>query len=136
MGPSPPDQCGGRALMAGRDDGPGGNTVFLTHASIEQPSPPLDDDDDRRRIEHGGLKAAKRPWDLGHLPQQNARAVWVHVVCTLLCTHPSISRNDLLSAETIHGVIVHHPRGLHMGIANRGAHEFKTPLAQVLAHRL
>jgi hypothetical protein len=136
MGSSPPDQCGGRALMAGRDDGPGGNTVFLTHASIERPSPPLDDDDDRRRIEHGGLKAATQPWDLGHPPQQNARAVWVHVVCTLLCTHPSIGRNDLLSAETIHGVIVHHPSGLHMGIANRGAHEFKTPLAQVLAHRL
>jgi hypothetical protein len=134
MGPSPPDQCGGRALMAGRDDGPGGNTVFLTHASIEQPSPPLDDNDDRRRIEHGGLKTAKQPWDLGHLPQQIARAVWVHVVCTLLCTHPSIGSNDLLSAETIHGVIVDHPSGLHMGIANRGAHECKPPLAQVFAH--
>ena len=53
---------------------------------------------------------------------------------TPLCPHPSIARNDLLSAETLHHVIIHHPRGLHMCIADRRAHEGKPPLAQVLAH--
>src|SRR5438552_6635167 len=55
---------------------------------------------------------------------------------SLLCPHPSIGSHDLLSAETIHGVIVHHPSGLHIGIAHRGAHKCKPSLAQVLAHRL
>jgi hypothetical protein len=36
----------------GRDDGPAGNTVFLTNAAVPQPWQPFDDDDDRRRIEH------------------------------------------------------------------------------------
>ncbi len=68
----------------GRDYGPGGKTVFLTNASVETPLPPFDDDDDRRLIEHGCIKEAKQPWDLGHPPQKTERAVRVHVVCTLL----------------------------------------------------
>jgi hypothetical protein len=66
----------------GRDDGPGGNTVFLTNASVQQPLRPFDDDDDRRLSEHCGLKATKQPWHLGHPPQQTERAVRVHVMCT------------------------------------------------------
>ena len=31
-----------------------------------------------------GLKAATEPWDLKHPPQKTARAVRVHVMCTLL----------------------------------------------------
>jgi hypothetical protein len=68
----------------GKDDGPGGNTVFLTNAPVDQPLRPFDDDDDRRLMEHGCLKEAKQPWDLGHPPQEHDRAVRVHGVCTLL----------------------------------------------------
>jgi Transposase DDE domain len=68
----------------GRDDGPGGNTVFLTKASVDQPLRPFDDDDDRSLIESCCIKACKPQWDLGHPPQKTARAVRVHVVFTLL----------------------------------------------------
>jgi hypothetical protein len=68
----------------GKDDGPGGKTVFLTNASVAEPLRPFDDDDDRRLIENGCLKEAKQPWDLGHSPQKTGRAVRVHVVFTLL----------------------------------------------------
>ena len=68
----------------GRDFGPGGKTVFLTHASVEQPWQPFDDDDDRRLIENCWIKEAKQPWNLKHPPQKTGRAVRVHVVFTLL----------------------------------------------------
>jgi hypothetical protein len=68
----------------GKDDGPGGKTVFLTNASVAKPLQPFDDDDDRRLIENCCSKEAKPPWDLGHPPQKNERAVRVHVVFTLL----------------------------------------------------
>jgi hypothetical protein len=68
----------------GRDAGPRGKPVFRTKASVETPLQPFDADDERRRIEHGGIKAAKQPWALGHPPQQTARAVRVHVLFTLL----------------------------------------------------
>jgi hypothetical protein len=68
----------------GKDDGPGGNTVFLTHASVQPPLHPCDDDEDRRLIENGGRKEAKPPWDLGHPPQHTGRAVRVHVMFTCL----------------------------------------------------
>jgi Transposase DDE domain len=67
-----------------RDDGPGGKTVFLTNASVQQPLQPFDDDDDRSLIENCCIKAAKQPWDLQHPPQKTARAVRVHVLFTLL----------------------------------------------------
>jgi hypothetical protein len=68
----------------GKDSGPGGNTVFLTKAAVQQPLKPFDDDDDRSLIENCGIKAAKQPWALGHPPQKSARAVRVHVLVTLL----------------------------------------------------
>jgi hypothetical protein len=68
----------------GRDYGPGGKTVFLTNASVQQPRQPFDDDDDRRLIENCGMKEAKQPWELSHPPQKNERAVRVHGVFTLL----------------------------------------------------
>ena len=68
----------------GKDDGPGGNTVFLTKAPVDQPLRPFDDDDDRSLIEHCGIKATKQPWDLGHPPQKHDRAVRVPVLFTLL----------------------------------------------------
>jgi Transposase DDE domain len=68
----------------GKDDGPGGNTVFLTNASVQPPLQPFDDDDDRRLIENCCIKAAKQPWELGHPPQKTERAVRVHVLFTLL----------------------------------------------------
>jgi hypothetical protein len=67
----------------GRDSGPGGNTVFLTNASVEQPLRPFDDDD-RSLIENCGSKEAKQPWNLGHPPQKTERAVRVHVMFTRL----------------------------------------------------
>jgi hypothetical protein len=67
----------------GRDDGPGGKTVFWTHASVEHPLQPFDADDDRRLIDNCGIKEAKQPWELGHPPQKTDRAVRVHVVFTL-----------------------------------------------------
>ena len=70
----------------GKDDGPGGTTVFLTNASVAKPRQPCDDSDDRRLSENCCLKAAKPPWERGHPPQKTDRAVRVHVLCTrLLC---------------------------------------------------
>jgi len=68
----------------GRDFGPGGKTVFLTNASVEQPLQPFDDYDDRSLIENCCIKEAKQQWDLKHPPQKTGRAVRVHVVFTLL----------------------------------------------------
>ena len=67
----------------GRDDGPGGKTVFLTNAAVAKPRQPVDDDDDRRLIEHCCIKETKQPWDLGHPPQKSERAVRVHGMFTL-----------------------------------------------------
>jgi len=47
----------------------------VTNASVEKLWQPFDDDDDRGLIEHCCIKAAKPPWDLGHPPQQNERAM-------------------------------------------------------------
>jgi hypothetical protein len=68
----------------GRDYGPGGTTVFLTHASVQQPLQPFDDDDDRSLIENCCIKEAKQQWDLGHPPQKTERAVQVHVMFTFV----------------------------------------------------
>jgi hypothetical protein len=68
----------------GKDYGPGGKTVFLTNAPVDQPLRPFDDYDDRSLIENCCIKEAKQQWDLGHPPQKTARAVRVHVVFTLL----------------------------------------------------
>jgi hypothetical protein len=67
----------------GRGDGPGGKTVFLTNAAVQPSLRPFDDDDDRRLIEQGCLKARQQPWRLTPPLQKIARAVRVHVVCTL-----------------------------------------------------
>jgi hypothetical protein len=68
----------------GKDYGPGGKTVFLTNAPVDQPLRPFDDYDDRSLIENCCIKEAKQQWELGHPPQKTARAVRVHVVFTLL----------------------------------------------------
>jgi hypothetical protein len=68
----------------GRDDGPGGTTVFLTNAAVEKPLQPFDDDDDRRLIENGCIKERKQQWSLKHPPQKTARAMRTHVLFTLL----------------------------------------------------
>jgi hypothetical protein len=68
----------------GRDYGPGGKTVFLTNASVQQPLHPFDDGDDRSLIENCGIKEAKQQWDLGHPPQNTGQAVRVHVLFTFL----------------------------------------------------
>jgi hypothetical protein len=67
----------------GKDAGPGGKTVLLPNDLVDQPWQPVDDAAARRLIEHGCLKATTQPWDRGHPPQKHARAVRVHVVCTL-----------------------------------------------------
>jgi hypothetical protein len=68
----------------GKEYGPGGKTVFLTNASVDQPLGPFDDYDDRSLIENCCIKEAKQQWDLKHPPQKTARAVRVHVLFTLL----------------------------------------------------
>ena len=68
----------------GKDYGPGGKTVFLTNASVQQPLHPFDDDDERSLIENCCIKEAKQQWDLGHPPQKTGRAVRVHVLFTFL----------------------------------------------------
>jgi hypothetical protein len=68
----------------GRDYGPGGKTVFLTNASVQQPLHPFDDYDDRSLIENCCIKEAKQQWNLGHPPQKTGRAVRVHVLFTFL----------------------------------------------------
>ena len=68
----------------GKDHGPGGKTVFVTNAPVDQPLRPFDDDDDRSLIENCCIKEAKPQWALGHPPQKTERAVRVHVRFTLL----------------------------------------------------
>jgi hypothetical protein len=68
----------------GREYGPGGKTVFLTHAPVEQPLRPFDDDDNRSLIENCCIKEAKQQWELSPPPQKTARGVRVHVLFTLL----------------------------------------------------
>lgn len=67
-----------------RDYGPGGKTVFLTNASVQQPLEPFDDYDERSLIENCCIKESKQQWSLRHAPQKTARAMRVHVVLTLL----------------------------------------------------
>jgi hypothetical protein len=66
----------------GRDYGPGGKTVFLTNAAVQQPLQPFDDD--RSLIEPCCIKEAKQQWERGHPPQTTDRTVRVHVVFTPL----------------------------------------------------
>jgi hypothetical protein len=68
----------------GKDYGPGGKTVFLTNASVQQPLHHFDDYDDRSLIENCCIKEAKQQWDLSHPPQKTGRAVRVHVLFTFL----------------------------------------------------
>ena len=68
----------------GKDYGPGGKTVFVTNAPVDQPLRPFDDYDDRSLIENCCIKEAKQQWDLGHPPQKTERAMQVHVMFTLL----------------------------------------------------
>ena len=68
----------------GKDDGPGGKTVFLPNVPVEQPLQAFDADDDRSLMENCCIKEAKQQWDLGHPPQKTERAVRVHVKLTLL----------------------------------------------------
>jgi hypothetical protein len=85
----------------GRDYGPGGQTVFLTNASVQQPWQPVDEDDERRLIDHGGITAAKQPWERGHPPQQTERAVRVPVVCTrLMCALATADRRPCAHADS------------------------------------
>jgi len=67
-----------------RDYGPGGTTVFLTNAAVDKPLQPFDDDDARRLIENCCIKESQQPWSVTHPPQNTARAVRVHVLCTWL----------------------------------------------------
>jgi hypothetical protein len=60
-----------------RDDGPGGQTVFLTNAAGAKPLPPYDDD--RRLIETCGIKESKPQWSVKPPPRKPVRAVRVHV---------------------------------------------------------
>jgi hypothetical protein len=84
----------------GRDDGPGGTTVFLTTASVQPPLHPCADDDDRRRIENCGINEAKPQWNLGHPPQTTGRAVRVHVLFTfLMCALATAYRLRCAPAE-------------------------------------
>jgi Transposase DDE domain len=68
----------------GRNYGPGGKTVFLTNALVQQPLRPFDDYDDRSLIEICCIKETKQQWNLGHPPQKTERAVRVYVMFTLL----------------------------------------------------
>lgn len=70
----------------GKDEGPGGTTVLLTHAPADTPVQVGADDDDRRLIEHCWIQACKQPWEVGHPPPKTARAGQVPGVFTrLLC---------------------------------------------------
>jgi hypothetical protein len=79
-----PIKAGGVRQWPGTDDGLGGTPVCVTNAPVDQPWRPCDDDDDRRLIDICCLKEATPPWDLGHPPQNTARAVRVHGRCTRL----------------------------------------------------
>jgi hypothetical protein len=64
--------------------GPAGKPVFLTTASVQPPLRPCDDDDDRRLSEQCWSKARKPPWSWKPPPPKTARAVRVHVMCTVV----------------------------------------------------
>lgn len=68
----------------GRDKGPGGTRVFLTHTPVDKLLQPFDDDDKRSIIEHGYIKESKQQWGLKHPPQKTARVMQVHVIFSLL----------------------------------------------------
>jgi hypothetical protein len=51
---------------------------------VQQPLQPFDDDDDRSLMENGCIKESKQQGNLGHPPQNTARAVRVHIVFTRL----------------------------------------------------
>jgi hypothetical protein len=68
----------------GREDGPAGNTVFLTKAAVDQPLQPFDADADRSLMEHCCRRESQQQWSLKHPPQNTGRAVRGHVSCTLL----------------------------------------------------
>lgn len=88
-----PIKAGVVRQWAGRGDGPGGKPVFLTNAPVDTPLRPCDGDAARRLLETCGIKATPQPWDLGPPPQQQARAVRVPVLCTLLlCALATASR--------------------------------------------
>ncbi len=95
----------------GKDDGPGGKTVFLTNASVAEPLQSVDDDDDRSLMEHCGLKEAKQPWDLGHPPQKSARAVRVHGRLTMVLFALAPASRVQGAREAIGGEPVGGPRG-------------------------
>jgi hypothetical protein len=94
----------------GRDYGPGGQTVFLTNASVTKPPQPFDDDDDRRRIEHGCLKATQQPRDLAHPPQNTDRAMRVHVLFTRLLFALATAYRWQCEREALGGEAVGWPR--------------------------
>jgi hypothetical protein len=87
----------------GTDYGPGGRTVFLTNASVQQPLKPFDDDDDRSRIETCCIKEATQPWELGHPPPQTERAVRGHVLFTLLMFALATAYRRLCEREAMGG---------------------------------
>ncbi|MGH8067548.1 MAG: hypothetical protein ACRERE_20415 [Candidatus Entotheonellia bacterium] len=67
-----------------KDYGPVGKVVFLTNAPVAKPLQPFDGYDDHGLIENYCIKEVKQQWELGHSPQENERAVRVHVMFTLL----------------------------------------------------
>jgi hypothetical protein len=60
-----------------------GKTVGLTKAAVQPPWPPVDAEDDRRLLEHCCIQEAQQPGEVGHPPQNHARAVRVPVVFTV-----------------------------------------------------
>jgi hypothetical protein len=62
----------------------GATLRWLAEQPIAKPLQPFADHDARSLIENCCMKEAKQPWELGHSPQQNARAVRVHIVFTRL----------------------------------------------------
>ena len=54
------------------------------------------------------------------------------LLCRIGCAYERAT--DWLPAKAVPGVVVHHPGGLYMGIADGGAHELEPALAQVVAH--
>jgi hypothetical protein len=84
-----------------RDNGPGGQTVFLTNAPVDKPVHPFDADDDRSLSEHGGIQERQQPWRLKRPPQQTARAVRGHVMVTLrMCAWATAYRRPCAQEDT------------------------------------
>jgi hypothetical protein len=90
-----------------RDDGPGGQGVWLTNEPVDTPWDAFDAYDDRSLLEHGGRQERQQAGSLKPPPQKTARAVQGHGFFPLArCARTMASR-----VRTAHAAVGDEPGG-------------------------